>query len=140
MSKLRDGIKTENLCREHGGKDISMSLEWTPIIGVQQYVLTIIDITVNFVHLFLPYINKDMMDLPRDINNFSDTTKIIQGINSKRRLGYYGPCHKDNHQHTYQVTLYALNEEIPYRNEDIDKFLEKINPYVINVEKLNLYY
>ena len=91
-------ITKKFFCKKNGGQNISPQVTWNPNPKAKSYSLIMEDplsIRGNTVHWFIPTIYDD---------------KIINGLNTYKKYGWYGPCPPINTgKHQYIFTLYALD-------------------------------
>lgn len=126
----KNKINKKYICKKHDGEDICPEIEWKikNNNNIKSYSLIFEDITVGYIHLYIPYIHKNI----RKIESFSNLSfedilknnskltiipnKILEEVKmyiGKNTIGenkYHGPCAPDGTGiHTYIFRLYALD-------------------------------
>lgn len=108
-------ITQKYFCKKNGGKNKSPRVIWKELLQAKSYSLIMEDplsINGNTVHWFIPTIYDN---------------KIIHGLNSYNKIGWYGPCPPPNTgKHEYIFTLYALDKIFDY---DISKKIKSSQQY-----------
>ena len=121
-------IKRKYICNKQEGDNILPNITWTVKDNnkIKSFAIIFEDITVNFVHLFIPFINKDIREINEikelsfektiknksiiDIYKNINKLNIFIGKNYQGKNEYFGPCAaKDTGVHTYIFRLYALD-------------------------------
>lgn len=96
-------ITKKYFCKNHGGENKSPKVVWKKIPEAKSYSLIMEDPLSIYgitVHWFIPTIYDK---------------KIIYGLNSYDKLGWYGPCPPfNNNLHKYIFTLYSLDKILNY--------------------------
>ena len=158
-------IEQKHICTKNNGDNILPNIQW--IIKnknnnkIKSFAIIMEDITVKFVHLFIPYINKDI----REINEISDFSfqdilkkKSIQDIyediyklnlfigkNYLDKNEYYGPCAPQGTGfHTYIFRLYALDSILDFDkikgSQEFKETLKNKNISIINYSEKKFQY
>lgn len=108
-------ITQKYFCKKNGGKNKSPRVIWKELLQAKSYSLIMEDplsVNGNTVHWFIPTIYDN---------------KIIYGLNSYNKIGWYGPCPPPNTGiHKYIFTLYALDKIFDY---DISKKIKSSQYY-----------
>jgi Raf kinase inhibitor-like YbhB/YbcL family protein len=154
--KIKDFPKPNNLCENHGGKDICPEISWTSFEGAKSYALILDDIDLPnngiFIHWYIPYISPSInkiteLNCSDNINiyeniNYSlidyDKIKMLMGKNTLGKYGYHGPCNPFKVFHRYRFHVFALNDIFKMNNEtnsikSCDDFKKKVNKSGINI-------
>jgi Raf kinase inhibitor-like YbhB/YbcL family protein len=87
------------------GADVSPPLRWTaPPRGTSSYALTMVDVTVGFLHW-------QAFGIPAAARSLAANAKVKRtGFNSFHEHGYAGPCPPAGPPHRYVFTLRALSK------------------------------
>ena len=129
-------ITKKYFCKKNGGENKSPHVIWKKIPKAKSYSLIMEDplsINNNTIHWFIPIICRD---------------KIICGLNSYNKIGWYGPCPPHNTGiHKYIFTLYALDKILKYdiskqikSSQQYEQILKLNNITTLNKEILTFYY
>ena len=129
------------------GKNISPALEWVdPPEGTIEFAMICDDpdapMSEPFVHWVIYKIPFDVKELPEGVLKEKRvkiaSSKILQGMNSFRKVGYSGPMPPKGHgRHRYFFKLYALSDALP--DEPLlhkTELLELMNDKVLGVTEL----
>jgi hypothetical protein len=87
------------------GANVSPPLRWTaPPRGTRSYALTMVDVSVGFLHW-------QAFGIPAVARSLPANAKLRQtGLNSFHEHGYSGPCPPAGAPHRYVFTLRALSK------------------------------
>jgi hypothetical protein len=87
------------------GADVSPPLRWTaPPPGTRSYALTMVDVSVGFLHW-------QAFGIPAGARSLPANAKLARtGLNSFHEHGYAGPCPPSGPPHRYVFTLRALSK------------------------------
>lgn len=126
-------IKRKYLCNKQDGDNILPNIRWTVKDNnkIKSFAIIFEDITINFVHLFIPFINKDIREINEikelsfektikdksiiDIYKNINKLNMFIGKNYQGKNEYFGPCaSKDTGVHTYIFRLYALDNILDF--------------------------
>jgi len=124
-------ITKKFFCKKNGGQNISPQVTWNQNPKAKSYSLIMEDplsIRGNTVHWFIPTIYDD---------------KIINGLNTYKKYGWYGPCPPINTgKHKYIFTLYALDNIFDFHiqkqirsSEHYEEMLKSKHIKIIDKEK-----
>lgn len=124
-------ITKKFFCKKNGGQNISPQVTWNQNPKAKSYSLIMEDplsIRGNTVHWFIPTIYDD---------------KIIYGLNTYKKYGWYGPCPPRNTgKHKYIFTLYALDNIFDFHiqkqirsSEHYEEMLKSKHIKIIDKEK-----
>lgn len=121
-------IEKKYICDKQEGDNILPNIRWTVKNNnkIKSFAIIFEDITVNFIHLFIPFINKNIREISEikelsfeetiknksiiDIYENINKLNIFIGKNYRGKNEYFGPCAaKDTGVHTYIFRLYALD-------------------------------
>lgn len=124
MANIRRSNKSDSslpiyaYCRNQGGENRSIPLEWDPVEHADFYKLVVIDPDAvgnkPFVHWFLPQIPPKITAIPSIIGTQDETIQvgdiaIKQGLNSLKQRGYHGACPPPGTGvHRYIHHIYAI--------------------------------
>ena len=119
------------------GQDISPALEWTDILPNTASIALIMDdpdapsgLFTHWVIFNIPPASKGLPQAVPDKPVLEDGS--IQGKNSARTIGYYGPYPPPGKPHRYQFHLYALDMMInPKSGVSGKEVLEAMQGHVI---------
>jgi Raf kinase inhibitor-like YbhB/YbcL family protein len=109
--------------------------------GTQAFVLIFedLDVSPSYIHWVVYRIPTNLQHLPAGIPPQDLLPNgIRQGVNSNRKLGYFGPCPPvGDTAHRYVFRLYALSEalDIPSRRT-AQEVRDVISPYVLEMAEL----
>ena len=123
-------INSKYICKNHKGKNIMPQIKWNYIKNALSYAIIFEDPDTphgNFVHMYIPYINKNICilgELNTNKNKKSfmniNLSNIIFGKNDINEFGYHGPCAPPNTGiHRYIFTIYALDNILKINNDNI---------------------
>lgn len=128
-------INKKYICKNHNGKNIMPKILWNNISQAKSYAIIFEDPDTpvdNFVHMYIPFINKNINSLDEintnmvshlninHFNNINNNMNIIFGKNSLNQLGYFGPCAPPNTgTHRYIFTIYALDNILKINKDNI---------------------
>jgi len=85
------------------GANVSPPLRWTaPPSGTSSFALTMVDVTVGFLHW-------QVLRIPATVRRLPENAKLAHtSLNSFHQPGYGGPCPPAGPPHRYVFTLRAL--------------------------------
>lgn len=162
-------IEKKHICTKNNGDNILPNIQWTvenkKNNKIKSFVIIMEDITVKFVHLFIPYINKDIQEI-NEISDFSfqkilkkkrkkksikdiykdiDKLNLFIGKNYFDKNEYYGPCAPEGTGlHTYIFHLYALDNILDFDkingSEEFNEILKDKNINIINYSEKEFQY
>ncbi|MFG2003023.1 YbhB/YbcL family Raf kinase inhibitor-like protein [Spirillospora sp. NPDC048911] len=116
---FRDGqdLPTRYGCSSYpGGQSKTPPLHWTgKPTGTRSYAIVVDDPDADngaYVHWVIAGIGENTQDLV-------EGTKIdktwVQGRNTGKKVGYEPPCPPRGEEHRYRFTIYALNDQAPFK-------------------------
>jgi hypothetical protein len=159
-------IDQKHICLKNNGDNILPNIQWVVKNNkIKSFAIIMEDITVKFVHLFIPYINKDIRKID-EISDFSfqkilkkkrkkksikdiyediDKLNLFIGKNYLDKNEYYGPCAPPKTDiHTYIFRLYALDSILDFDNikgfQEFEETLKNKNINIINYSKKKFKY
>ena len=130
---LADGamFRTVNVCKRHGGSDVSPQLSWSGVpAGAKSLAITMFDPDARGGIGFWHWV---VLDIPTTVTSLAAGAGLPQGaVGGSNGMGtavYLGPCPPDAIVHHYQITLYALPDkpalEASAKPEDAAAYLSK---------------
>jgi len=123
-----------NVCKRHGGSDVSPQLSWSGVpAGAKSLAITMFDPDARggggFWHWVVLDIPPAVTSLAGGAGGGSLPQGAVGGSNGMGTAVYLGPCPPDAIVHHYQITLYALPEkpavEPSAKPEDAAAYLTK---------------
>lgn len=115
------------------GDNLTPPLAWTNIPSGTKSLAIIVDdsdaASGSFIHWLVYNINPEIKEIKEDINTQRQIyTRVTQGMNDARRVGYIGPC-PPNGVHRYFFKVYALDVNLGISAgtniKDVMKLIEK---------------
>lgn len=91
-----------------------------------------------------PFVNWIVWGIPASFGILNEDQElnaqgtVMLGTNSNEEWGYYGPCPPEDEEHSYALTVYALDENILDLREDSgkDELMQRIKKHIVGKGKL----
>jgi len=115
----------------NGSDNMPIPLSWSnPPVGTQSFVIQMVDLDVGvtrIVHWILSNIPASVQAFPFEVTDLPAETPMPPVPQLNRIFEYVGPFPSDGTVHHYEITIYAMSEDLSFRldssNSSKNKFV-----------------